>query len=122
MNVTVRDYARLGRLYLNNGVWEGEQIVPKQWVIDSTTPDAPHLQPGENPASSNRSGYGYQWWVPEHPEDDFVARGIYGQYIYVSQKYGVVIMKTSADPDWRSSNPENYAMIAMMQRIAAGIK
>jgi len=122
MNVTVRDYARIGRLFLNSGVWEGEQIVPKQWVIDSTTPDAPHLQPGKNPASSNRSGYGYQWWVPEHPEDDFVARGIYGQYIYVSRKYGVVIVKTSADPDWRASNPENYAMIAMMQRIAAGIK
>jgi hypothetical protein len=122
MNVTLRDYARMGLLYLHNGIWEAEQIVPQQWVVDSTTPDAAHLQPGENPASSNRSGYGYQWWIPEHPQDDFLARGVYGQYIYVSRKYNVVIVKTSADPNWRSNDEANYAMVAMLQNIAAGLK
>ncbi len=121
LNVTVRDYARFGRLYLNQGQWQGQQLVPKQWIIDSTTPDAAHLMPGENPSSSNRSGYGYQWWIPEHPQNDYLARGIYGQYIYVNPAKKVVIVKTSADPDWLSTNEENYTVVAMLQQIAAGL-
>jgi CubicO group peptidase (beta-lactamase class C family) len=45
LNATLRDYAKFGQLYLNRGSWLGEQIVPQSWVIDSTTPDAPHLMP-----------------------------------------------------------------------------
>ncbi len=121
MNVTVRDYARFGRLYLNDGRWQGEQIIPEQWITDSTTPDAPHLMPGENPASSNRSGYGYQWWIPEHPQNDYVARGVYGQYIYINPANNVVIVRTAADPDWRSTDAENYAMVYMFQKITEGL-
>ena len=39
LNATLRDYAKFGYLYLNNGNWFGEQIVPEKWVIDSHTPD-----------------------------------------------------------------------------------
>ncbi len=123
LNVTLRDYARFGRLYLNTGNWEGEQIIPEQWIKDSVTPDSAHLLPGENPASSTRSGYGYQWWIPEHPDaGDYLARGVYGQYIYVSPKHHVVIVKTAADPDWLATSEENYVMVAMMQKIAQGLK
>ena len=63
LNATLRDYARFGRLYLNEGRWQGEQIVPADWVRASVTPDAPHLQPGERETSSYALGYGYQWWI-----------------------------------------------------------
>ena len=46
-NAVLRDYARFGLLYLDNGKWNGETIVPADWVKASVTPDAPHLQPGE---------------------------------------------------------------------------
>ncbi|MFD9607079.1 serine hydrolase domain-containing protein [Streptomyces sp. NPDC059970] len=46
LNLTARDFARLGELYRNGGVWQGRQIVPAQWVRDSITVTAPHLQPG----------------------------------------------------------------------------
>lgn len=73
LNVTLRDYARFGRLYANNGNWNGEQVVPAEWIRESTTPDAPHLMPGDNPMSNYKMGYGYQWWIPENPKGDFMA-------------------------------------------------
>jgi CubicO group peptidase (beta-lactamase class C family) len=98
LNVSLRDYAKLGWLYLNKGKWGDRQIVPRQWVIDSVTPDSPRLMPGEgNPRSSSSDGYGYQWWVPLGAEDEFAARGIYSQYIYVDPDQSLVIVKTSAN-------------------------
>jgi CubicO group peptidase (beta-lactamase class C family) len=98
LNVSLRDYAKLGWLYLNKGKWGETQIVPAQWVIDSTTPDAPHLMPGKNnPASSSSFGYGYQWWIPLGADDEFAAQGIYHQFIYVDPDQHTVIVKTSAN-------------------------
>jgi len=61
LNVTARDYARFGRLYAKYGDWDGEQVVPRQWVIDSTTPRERYLMPG---ATSYKLGYGYEWSTP----------------------------------------------------------
>jgi CubicO group peptidase (beta-lactamase class C family) len=103
LNVTLRDYAKLGWLFLNLGQWQGDsgavqQIVPKQWVKDSITADAPHLVPGKNnPLSSSSFGYGYQWWLPLGAEDEFAAQGIYNQYIYVDPDQKLVIVKNSAN-------------------------
>ena len=100
LNVSLRDYAKLGYLYLNQGSKEGVQIVPKQWVIDSVTPDAPHLLPGENPLSSSIWGYGYQWWIPTNPDGEYLAVGIYNQYIYVYPKHDLVIVKNTANHNY----------------------
>ena len=43
-------------------------------------------------------GYGYQWWIPEEPDGDYLAIGVYNQFIYVYPKYRVVIAKSSAYP------------------------
>lgn len=94
---SARDYAKLGLLYLSKGKLGEKQIVPEQWVHDSVTPNATHLLPGDNPASSNPSGYAYQWWTPRNPDGDFLARGIWGQNIYVHPKNEVVIVKLAAD-------------------------
>ena len=102
LNATIRDLARFGLLYLNEGRnFKGEQLVSSDWVKASVTPDAPHLMPGrDNPASDWLLGYGYQWWIPEIPEGDYAAIGIYGQFIYVHPEYNVVIAKTSAYADY----------------------
>ena len=103
LNVSLRDYAKLGWLYLNQGTWTDnqgntQQIVSKQWVIDSTSAVAPHLVAGkDNPASSSSFGYGYQWWLPLGAEDEFSAQGIYNQYIYVDPDQNLVIVKNSAN-------------------------
>lgn len=94
---SARDYAKLGLLYMNQGKHGDKQLVPAQWVKDSVTPDAPHLMPGDNPASTNPSGYGYQWWTPRDWDGDYLARGIWGQNIYVHPEKEVVIVKLAAD-------------------------
>ena len=96
LNATLRDYARLGLLYMHNGNWRGTQIVPSEWVQASVTPDSPHLMPGRRPSAAEVWGYGYQWWIPDlHGE--YVAEGIFNQFIYVNPQERLVIVKTSAN-------------------------
>lgn len=95
---TARDYARLGLLYLNKGKSDTQQVLPASWVRDSVTPNEPHLMPGDNPNSSSTFGYQYQWWMPPEYDGDFLARGIWGQNIYVHPANRVVIVKLAADP------------------------
>lgn len=98
LNATLRDYAKMGQLFLHNGNWKGEQIVPAAWVKASITPDAPHLIPG-NPNSADSSlGYGYQWWIPESTEGEFMAIGVFHQMIYINPTTQTVIVKNSANP------------------------
>jgi CubicO group peptidase (beta-lactamase class C family) len=109
LNVSLRDYAKFGWLYANKGNWEGKQLVPKQWVIDSVTPDASHLYPGiDNPASSSSFGYGYQWWIPLGADDEFVAQGIYHQFIYIDPDQRLVIVKNSANHQYNEKE-HNWA-------------
>lgn len=94
LNMTTRDYARMGMMMLRNGAWNGRQIVPADWVAQSTVASAP-TAPGA-------LGYGYQWWIPEGGEPGQVmARGIYGQYVYVDRVNDVVIATTSTDRRFR---------------------
>tara|TARA_B100001250_G_scaffold407214_1_gene427598 strand:- start:1284 stop:2489 length:1206 start_codon:yes stop_codon:yes gene_type:complete len=123
LNATLRDYAKFGYLYLNNGNWFGEQIVPEDWVKASHTPDAAHLMPNAGELSSNDWGYGYQWWVPGNPLTDFAAHGVYNQFIYVDPESGIVIAKTSSNHRFRSEKEYTKdAHIAMFRSIAQHIK
>ena len=116
LNATLRDYARFGRLYLEGGAREGRQIVPADWVAASVTPEAAHLQPGENPASDWTFGYGYKWWIPEDPQGDFTAIGVWGQYVYVDPTREVVIVKTSTDPEFDDNDHETIAAFRAIAR------
>lgn len=103
LNATARDYAKLGELFRLKGKFNGKQIVPSSWVTSSTTPDAPHLMPGENPLSDFPMGYGYQWWIPDD-SDDFAAIGVYNQFIYVSPENNTVVVKLSANRIYGTSD------------------
>ena len=123
LNATLRDYAKFGQLYLNNGNWLGEQIIPEAWVKSSHTPDSPHLMPNAGELSSNEWGYGYQWWVPGNPMDDYTAHGIFNQFIYIDPKSNVVIAKTSSNHRFRSEKEYSKAIhIAMFRAIVNDIK
>jgi len=108
LSATTRDYARLGWLMLNGGLSPatGERVVSDAWVRAATTPDAPHLMPGNDVTQSDHPflGYGYQWWVapkkddPSTPSGDFLALGVYGQTIYVSREHNIVVAKNAAYP------------------------
>ena len=97
LNITARDYAKLGELYRLGGAFNGQQIVPADWVSASIVADAPHLIPGVNPASDWPLGYGYQWWIPEGIAGEFMAIGVYNQFIYIAPESNTVIVKLSAN-------------------------
>lgn len=96
LNMTTRDYARFGQMFAQSGQWNGQQVVPADWIIASTTPSA-RTKPEE-------LGYGYQWWIPlGSPDGAYLARGIYGQYIYVDTAQNTVIVTTGADRNFRDT-------------------
>jgi len=113
LNVTTRDYARFGQMFMNGGRWNGVQIVPEDWVNASTRASAP--------TAPDHIGYGYQWWVPRGAvEGEYMARGIYGQYIYVNRPLGVVVATTAADKIFRQAGVSEQN-IAMFRKIAEGL-
>jgi len=94
--------------------------VPADWVQRSVTPEGQHVQPGNNPNSSSTFGYGFQWWIPEHPQGDFFAAGIYNQYIYVHPEQNLVIVKLSSNYHFTEAGDNSKKQtIALMQSIAA---
>lgn len=113
LNFTTRDYARFAKMILQNGVYDGQQVVPADWIAASTTASAP-TAPG-------KIGYGYQWWIPVGAsEGEFIGRGVYGQYLYIDQPRGVAIVVTGADRQFRTKGVHDMNM-EMMRRIARSL-
>ena len=122
LNATLRDYAKFGLLYLQKGKWNGSQILSEQWIEDSHKTDGEHLVPGERETSSNPWGYGYQWWVPGFPDNDYTASGVYNQYIYINPEFETVIAKTSSNYKYTSELQWSKDMhVAMFRSIAQHI-
>lgn len=113
LNIRTRDYARFGQMFLNHGRYGGKQVVPANWVAESTVPSA-KTTPG-------KLQYGYQWWMPKDArEGEFFGIGIYGQYIYINRPMGVVIAMNSADRKFKEDGVTD-GNIAMFRRIAEGL-
>lgn len=108
LNLTTRDYARLGQMVAQGGMWQGRQLVSPEWITQSTAPSAPE-----------GALYGYQWWLPENPvPGEFYGRGVYGQFLWVDQNRNVVIAVNGADRGFRSPGALE-STIAMFRAIAA---
>ena len=110
LNARAIDLAKFGRLYLNNGNWEGRQIVPEHWVVESTTRDPKDRRPWETFSRWQDKGgyYKYFWWGVSQGGGDysFMGIGTYGQFIFVSPRTKVVIVRTADEdgidpPYWR---------------------
>lgn len=87
INATLRDWGRLGMLLANGGSLNGRQIVPADWVRETTTASAPHLQVGKATPSL---GYGYQTWLLRGGR--FGLFGARGQGIFVDPQSKLVVV------------------------------
>jgi CubicO group peptidase (beta-lactamase class C family) len=81
--------AKFGLLYLNEGEWDGDQIIPPEWVVQSQ-------RSATQPWSG--TGYGYQWWK-QLSMGTFEARGLHSQWIIVHPEYDLVVVQTASDFD-----------------------
>jgi CubicO group peptidase (beta-lactamase class C family) len=97
--LSARDMARLGVLMINQGRWNGRQIIPQEWVRESTTTVFPDANPKE------KIGYAYLWWTPSVGrtapawKDSFLANGHFGQFILCLPNIDTVIVHRRAVPD-----------------------
>lgn len=81
-NATMVDYAKLGKLMLQNGKWNDEQIIPAGWIERSVRQNA------------LTERYAYQWWFPTSTDDlDYVAQGILGQYLYINEESNTIVLR-----------------------------
>lgn len=121
LSISLRDYARFARLYLHEGNWNGEQLLPRDWIRDSLDISADYSKPGANNDGYNAIGFGYQWWVPEGDQGEFMAIGVYGQFLYVNPEQNVIIVKVNADPDFMA---EHYELkhVEFFRAIADGLR
>lgn len=95
-NAVLRDYAQLGRLLAHDGVWEGRQIIPAQYMIDATTtrPSDGYLAPGK---ATPTFGYGYFLWLLPGDRRQFALVGDNGQRICVDPTSKLIMVQTAVE-------------------------
>ncbi|HDR7379258.1 MULTISPECIES: serine hydrolase domain-containing protein [Bacillus] len=93
LNATTRDMARFGQLLLNNGEYNGKQIIPS-----SITESVENVQEGELAIGNGASiSYHNQWWIPHNEQGAFEVLGSYGQTLYIDPKANMVIVHFSSN-------------------------
>ena len=99
INARAIDFAKFGRLFLHNGNWNRVQVVPTEWVAESTRVDKyvdyAQYYPNEFPFANGQGYYKYMWWGLQRDDQnyDFIALGNHGQYIYISPQRNLIILR-----------------------------
>lgn len=83
LNLTPTDMARIGQLYLDNGIWKGKQIISSDWINESTKE--------HSICNQWKLSYGYLWWIIDEKEHAYAAMGDGGNVIYVSEKKKMIV-------------------------------
>jgi CubicO group peptidase (beta-lactamase class C family) len=119
LQLTTRDMAKFGLLYLHNGQWDNKEIVPKSWVEQSV-----QQRVAENYADGTRGGYGYFWWLKpvthtgnamlDH--DVFYAAGSGGQRIFIVPNLNLVMAVTG------NNQKEDYMPESMLVKAVLAVR
>lgn len=127
LHATPRDMARFGYFYLNDGCWQGQRVLPVNWVKQSTQVSKPiGLKSYERGPEDVQ---GWQWWInqpipgvqdtppwPHVPGDAFAARGHWGQSITVIPSKDLVVVRTGDDRDG------SFLLDTFLQRVLAVVE
>lgn len=109
MYATARDWAKFGQLYLQDGVWNGERLLPEGWVKYSAT---------ETPHSDGK--YAAHFWLDHQdktfPQDAFMAVGFEGQYVTIVPSKNLVIVRLGCTPK------DNFNHSALVKSVVAAVK
>ena len=115
LSLRPRDWAKIGQLVLNHGVWQGKQIVPASWIAQSTTPQIKAREP---------FSYGFQWWLGHSSSNGGVvewtaAMGYLSQKTIIIPDYDLVVVFNASHQSKNMVAPEielldNYVLPAVM--------
>lgn len=87
LTISAKDLAKIGQLFLNDGIFQGEQIISKRWIEESTRQ--------QSRWDKRNLPYGYLWWLSNDEKRDFAAMGDGGNILYVNEEKKLVISITS---------------------------
>jgi CubicO group peptidase (beta-lactamase class C family) len=104
LNARAVDFARFGQLYLQGGAWNGRQIVPERWVIESTTADP----------DAGWKNHKYLWWISRSGHGRYTAVGNLGQFIFIAPDKECVILRfgRGGPRNWKIVYPQLFAALA----------
>jgi CubicO group peptidase (beta-lactamase class C family) len=120
MNFSTRDMARIGYLMLREGNWAGKQIVPRDWVRESTRAFTPRSEMNPADRRSGLFGYGYLWWVfddaalPPAYKGAYAGLGAYGQHILVMPALDLVVAHKTDSDNGSVSNNQFFDVISLL--------
>jgi len=98
-NGCLRDFGRFGQLYLDDGICEGQRIIPSDWIMDVRR--GPHgLFSDERRRLLPHGCYRNQFWIEDERTEAFMCLGVFGQLIYIAPAYNMVVVKLSTWPDF----------------------
>ena len=106
-----RDLAKFGQLYLDGGIWQGQQLISAEWIADSVV-----RRVDLSDVLSFSEGYGYQWWLDELPYqsqllETWVTSGYGGQYLFVIPGLELVVAFTGHNYDNADGISNLYTML-----------
>jgi len=121
MQLSASDFARVGQLVAQRGLWNGQRLLSQAWVDESTQPYSV-VPPGW-------SGYGYMWWVPlkafdfwaRAPGSVCFAHGNHGQLLWVDRARDVVVVHATDHRRWLRASPELGQLAPLLERIFAAM-
>ena len=100
--------AKLGFLYLNNGQWDGTQVIPQDYVVAST-----HKQSNGGPPVN--ASYGYLWWIEQvRGIHAFFASGFGGKYIYAIPELDLVVVTTASTQQAQKDREQHSKIRALI--------
>jgi CubicO group peptidase (beta-lactamase class C family) len=106
LNARAIDFAKFGRLYFRRGDWDGKQLIPENWIVESTTIDP----------DAKWTNYKYLWWIPRSGKRRFMAVGNLGQFIYVAPDKECIILRFGRGKprNWQQIYPQLFAELVEM--------
>ena len=121
--MTPGDLAKLGLLYLRDGIWNGKRLLPEDWVEYSTMV-APAFAKTSLEGFANRENYGAHWWLnksnkekgfkrpyPDAPESLCIALGHYGQSLAIFPEENMLVVRTAYDKNGEINLNTLYKLI-----------
>ncbi|MFT5598458.1 MAG: CubicO group peptidase (beta-lactamase class C family) [Chitinophagales bacterium] len=118
-NATLRDYARFGQMMLELGSVDGKQIVPARWIHDIHNADSQLF--GEPYTFGTPNGaYKNQFWIEDVDQKAYMARGVFGQLIYIDPAHDMVVVKLSSWPEFVST-PRLHSALNAVHAIAIAL-
>lgn len=118
VGATSRDFARLGAMLADKGLWNGRQVVPARWLEEMTTLHGKHLEQVAIDREP-RMGYGYHIWLMR--ENQIALRGHRGQVIFIDQKNNIVLVQTAVYGPSRNSMTNFAELDALWEGVIASL-